>query len=152
MFGWLLASGVQRSAGKEVTRKHFASHPSRETPLLGGGSIPVWVTSLRSGFLRRLSAVALAKADLTARIELRLATHSFHEHSQTAPAGESGSVAAVRLNRFPSNAMPSGKNAAAVAPVTERRLTHRSEARGRMRSAKARIRRGMDPLPSGEGG
>ena len=43
VLAWLLASGVQRSAGKEVTRQHFASNPARETSLLPGGLISVWV-------------------------------------------------------------------------------------------------------------
>ena len=43
--------------------------------LLVEGSIPSGLTSLRSECSRRLSAVALAKADLAARFELRLASH-----------------------------------------------------------------------------
>ena len=39
-----------------------------------GGSIPPRLTSLRSALSRRLCAVALAKADLAARYELRLAS------------------------------------------------------------------------------
>ena len=47
---------------------------SRSQPAIWFQLVKIWVTSLRSRFSRRLSAVAFGEADLTARCELRLAS------------------------------------------------------------------------------
>jgi hypothetical protein len=53
---------------------------------------------------------------------------------------ERGAVAAGRLNRFPSNAIPSGKNSSSSRCLkSSDACTRRSDARGRVRSANARM-------------
>jgi hypothetical protein len=77
-------------------------------------------------------------------IRFQLANVRLTKPSSTPSPGaeylKSGGVTAVRLNRFPSYAMPSGRTAAAAAACSRAKAcTQRSEARGGMRSANPRM-------------
>ena len=72
------------------------------------GSNPSRLTSLRSHLSRRVSAVALVKADLAARYQLRLPSQAksaispklSSALSSGAESSKSGTVTAVRVNQF----------------------------------------------------